>query len=917
MQAAKTKEPINVSLTLMDDRTISVSLDSTSTSAEVCQAVADQINLRDTYGFSLYITLFEKMWSLGSCGKHVFDAVSQCEQEMRRQGKEEKNVPWRLSIRKEIFTPWHDCSVDPISTDLIYRQVIKGIKLGEYTSEKDDDYVQLAAKHYYIQFGAAYKKENVQKVVDECIPTPLIENKSMAKWIELISSAHLEGPYADGTHSKDSVKGKLVDSAQQKWPLDFSKFYEVTMTSGPPLPKSRFVLAINWSGIFFMDGRDKRLLELPYIEVKEVQMVSEGHINSQSMRLTTVRGEFVLKSGDTVDFTALIEKNLNGLMERSMFALVQHDVNKPDNPTFMVCKRGDLLLVEKEYSTDESWIKATNQRTSSSGAVYKETVKFLPTLSKPTEEMLDLLSPGQKKTSATQSAQQRDESVAPISLKEFALQNFRPPSKDVGRQGGAKGAGREKLWACSREILKQPLMKSLVGNSDLSYLACNAFTAILKYMGDYPIKQARAPIELTDQIFGPATQHEALQDEIYCQIMRQMSSNNNRLSMERGWQLMWLCSGLFPPSPNLMTHTQRFLISRPKDPLSAGCLQRVQGMLSKEPRKLPPHIAEVDAIQQNSTQIFHKIHLPNNTDDLCEVTSTTTIKDLCHIIASQLKLSSADGYGLSMKTPYKVVNLDEEKYFFDTLRQSSDTPKKAKKVKEGNTANMPYLVIFKRKLWFNVTPGKDLVADLTFHFPQEMPKYLRGYHNCNKEDMITLGGLLFRTIVDSDRTQFVMIPRMLRQLVPADQIKSMSPEEWKKHIISSYNKQSGITVQEAKIAFLQNISSWPTFGCSFFEVKQTCESSYPNILWIAISKQGVSLIDPKTKELLVMHQFNRITEYSSDSNYFQMTIGTLLRGYTFVCETSQACTIEDLFKSYVSMYEKQREAILPKNHMFF
>lgn len=63
---------------------------------------------------------------------------------------------------------------------------------------------------------------------------------------------------------------------------------------------------------------------------------------------------------------------------------------------------------------------------------------------------------------------------------------------------------------------------------------------------------------------------------------------------------------------------------------------------------------------------------------------------------------------------------------------------------------------------------------------QELPKYLRGYHDCSKEDMITLGGLLFRCKVDSDRSQFVMIPKMLRELVPADQIKIMFPEEWKR-----------------------------------------------------------------------------------------------------------------------------------------
>lgn len=57
---------------------------------------------------------------------------------------------------------------------------------------QEDEYVHLAAKHYYIQFGSAYNKENGQKVVEECIATTLIESKSMTKWIQLISTAHLQ-----------------------------------------------------------------------------------------------------------------------------------------------------------------------------------------------------------------------------------------------------------------------------------------------------------------------------------------------------------------------------------------------------------------------------------------------------------------------------------------------------------------------------------------------------------------------------------------------------------------------------------------------------------------------------------------------------------------------------------------------------
>uniref|UniRef100_A0A674CB98 Myosin VIIB n=1 Tax=Salmo trutta TaxID=8032 RepID=A0A674CB98_SALTR len=908
LQAVKTKKTTQVSVALMDGLSVSLPVDSACTSAEVCQALAKKVNIKDTYGFSLYIGFYEKVWSLGSGGRHVMDAISQCEQEVRRKGEEEQHAPWRLYFRKELFTPWHDSSIDAVSTDLIYRQVIRGLKSGEYHSEKEDDFVQLAAMYYYVTFGSAISGENAKKVVEECITTELIETKSQGKLIQLVNAAHTQGPYINSRRSTDSVKGDVVDYARQKWPIYFSKFYEVTQMSG-----NNFIAAINWNGISFQDEKEKKLLELSYPEVTGVNKIDSG----QSVSLATLRGQFLLQSVEAGEMADLIQWYLEGLRERSVYAVALQDVNKQDDPMLLSYKRGDVLVIVKdgEYSPDRGWIKGTNERTGNTGAISTDTVLVLPTLEKPSDTTL-VRSPDQKKTVA-QNAHEREEAVSPVSLKEFALEYFRQPGKEGGRGAQARGAGREKLWAASKEPIKQPLLKSLVGNTDLSHLAFFLLSLtfpspILKYMGDYPIKQVRQPIELTDQIFGPATQHVPLQDEVYCQIMRQMTSNSSRMSVDYGWQLMWLCTGLFPPSQSLLRYTQRFLESRPREPLAADCLQRLQMLM--EPRKLPPHQVEVDAIQQNSNQIFHKIHFPNEST---EVTSTTRIRDLVRNIAYKLILSSADGYGLSMKTANKVMSLEDQNYFFDSLRQTTDQPKKTKKVREARKATMPYLVIFMRKLWFNVTPGRDLTSDLTFHFPQELPKYLRGYHKCTKEEMISLAGLLFRVKVDTDRSQFVMIPRMLKELVPADEMKTMSPEDWKKHIISSYNKQAGITLDEAKVAFLKGICHWPTFGCAFFEVKQTSEPSYPSIVRIAISKQGVSFIDPKTKELLVMHPFNRITNWSSGSTYFHMTIGNLVKGNTFLCETSLGYKMDDLLSSYVNMYEMQRQAVRPRNNSMF
>lgn len=50
-----------VSVTVMDGRTINLPVDSGSTSKEICQVLANKITLKDTFGFSLYVALYEKV----------------------------------------------------------------------------------------------------------------------------------------------------------------------------------------------------------------------------------------------------------------------------------------------------------------------------------------------------------------------------------------------------------------------------------------------------------------------------------------------------------------------------------------------------------------------------------------------------------------------------------------------------------------------------------------------------------------------------------------------------------------------------------------------------------------------------------------------------------------------------------------
>uniref|UniRef100_A0A3Q2Y3T3 Myosin VIIA n=1 Tax=Hippocampus comes TaxID=109280 RepID=A0A3Q2Y3T3_HIPCM len=910
LQATKSKKPIMLPVTFMDGTTKTLLADSATTASELCNALADKINLADRFGFSLYIALFDKVSSLGSSSDHVMDAVSQCEQYAKEQGAQERNAPWRLFFRKEIFTPWHDPANDYVATNLIYQQIVRGVKFGEYRCEREEDLAELASQQYYVDYGIDILHDRLLSLIPSYIPDREITSaKTTEKWAQLIVTAHKkQGLYSKRRPNTQKVKEDVVSFARLKWPLLFSRFYEAFKFS-PSLPKNDVIVAVNWTGVYFVDEQEQVLLELSFPEIIAVSSsryyARGGKLQGQSFTLATVKGdEYTFTSNNAEDIRDLVVAFLEGLRKRSKFVVGLIDCPKPGaESTFLSFSKGDLIILDEhdgEHVMNSGWAHGINDKTKQRGDFPADCVYVLPTVTRPQYDIVELvtMTPDQRRESVTLSqmslANSEDKSKA-YTLEEFSYDYFPPPKSTLGRVMISKTRGKERLWSCSREPLKQPLLKKVLAHEELSQEAC-------QYMGDYPSKRARSVNELTDQIFEGALKAEPLKDEIFCQIVKQLTNNHIE---EKGWELLWLCTGLFPPSNILLPHIQKFLQAKKHYPLAPDCMQRLQKALNGS-RKYPPHLVEVEAIQHKTTQIFHKVYFPDDSDEVFEVESSTKAKDFCHNISGRLMLKSSEGFSLFVKITDKfffffpqVISVPDGDFFFDFVRHLTDWIKKARHLKDV-VPSLTYQVFFMKKLWTNTIPGRDSMADSIFHYYQELPKYLRGYHKCSKEEVQQLAALIYRVKFEEDKSHFQNMAKILKDLVPQDQSRHLSTDDWKRSIMSVFNKHSGKTREEAKLSFLKIIYKWATFGSAFFEVKQTTDPNYPETLLIAINKHGVSLIDPKSKDILTTHPFTKISNWSSGNTYFHITIGNLVRGSKLLCETALGYKMDDLLTSYIS-----------------
>jgi len=192
---------------------------------------------------------------------------------------------------------------------------------------------------------------------------------------------------------------------------------------------------------------------------------------------------------------------------------------------------------------------------------------------------------------------------------------------------------------------------------------------LLNFMGDSPSdpKNEKSVIEKVGLLCKEGIKDANMAKELYCQLLKQLHKNSSKLSHAKGFILLNLYMGNFMPPADIFTSIDEAICNGP--PIFKQFSQKRFAMLQSknENRVFPPLRIELLAIKKRE-QVPLKVTFWGKETLNIEVHSVTTTAELTAMVANELDLDSAEGFGLRIRAGAAISGVGSGKhYILDAL----------------------------------------------------------------------------------------------------------------------------------------------------------------------------------------------------------------------------------------------------------
>ncbi|CAF4387483.1 unnamed protein product, partial [Didymodactylos carnosus] len=322
-------------------------------------------------------------YSIGFNNDHVFDILSRIEMgQIELKGEVERPVEIQYVFCKQIFAPWENLDDDPIAIDYIYDQIINGIRANIYTYEPvadETEFVLLIVQHYYIVHGKDIEPDKMKQIVQELTPSPpgLPDNNQKIKPVlteKQIDAIRLKQKFKSREQIRREIKKDVIMYAQQKWPMIFSRVFEISTLSGPLIDEVPAAgLSIGKDMIHFFSKETQISLVIMYYT------------------LETVYGDYTFTLAMGADLETLLKSIHSNLKDRSRMGIAQKDYKPAKRGAGKLeLLRGDIVILDDESkkNLESGFLTGINDRTNREGEFPVDIIYIIPCTDKPESKVL-------------------------------------------------------------------------------------------------------------------------------------------------------------------------------------------------------------------------------------------------------------------------------------------------------------------------------------------------------------------------------------------------------------------------------------------------------------------------------------------------------------------------------------------------
>lgn len=283
-----------------------------------------------------------------------------------------------------------------------------------------------------------------------------------------------------------------------------------------------------------------------------------------------------------------------------------------------------------------------------------------------------------------------------IEYAETAFNNHPRDSSSGGASSGSSGEGgvirtltrrRKSIDSTASEYLSKAEMLSynsshVIPTSHIRMhdphnvqISCTLFRNLCKYMTGENLKP-ETETRIIQSIVRHGIEKTELRDEIYVQVIRQLTNNSNSDYCSRLWILLGLITAAFSPSKTFSKYLVNYLKSKPRKDLSITC--HVQFCLDNlqapriSARKYPPSPLEIQACK-NLSNLICKIYLLDGRCISIGVHPCDTAIDSLTKLADRIKLQSIEGWVL-----YESYTGGSSKYPHPAFEEGGDFERSVK-----------------------------------------------------------------------------------------------------------------------------------------------------------------------------------------------------------------------------------------------